>query len=43
MRVILFGYYGFGNAGDEAMLAGLLHGLRPLGRRRGVLGAFRKS
>lgn len=31
MRVILFGYYGFGNAGDEAMLAGLLHGLRALG------------
>jgi polysaccharide pyruvyl transferase CsaB len=28
MRVVLSGYYGFGNAGDESVLAGLLDGLR---------------
>lgn len=31
MRVILFGYYGYGNSGDEAVLAGLLQGLRRFG------------
>lgn len=28
MRVVVSGYYGFGNAGDESVLAGLLDGLR---------------
>lgn len=31
MRVVLYGYYGYGNAGDEAVLGGLLHGLRTKG------------
>ena len=29
-RVLVSGYYGFGNAGDEAILAGLLEGFRQL-------------
>lgn len=31
MRVLLSGYYGFGNLGDEALLQGLAHGLRARG------------
>ena len=28
MRIIVSGYYGFGNAGDEAMLSGIISGMR---------------
>ncbi len=30
MKVLVSGYYGFGNAGDEAILAGLIEGFRQL-------------
>jgi polysaccharide pyruvyl transferase CsaB len=39
MRVLLSGYYGFGNAGDEALLEGLLSGLRSAGHQPLVLSA----
>jgi polysaccharide pyruvyl transferase CsaB len=38
-RVLLSGYYGFGNLGDEALLSGLLHGLRARGHQVTVLSA----
>ena len=31
-RLLLSGYYGFGNCGDEAILAGALQGFRELAR-----------
>ena len=37
MRVLLSGYYGYGNVGDEALLAGLLAGLRDRGMQPVVL------
>src|SRR5690554_3525748 len=37
MRVLVSGYYGFGNLGDEALLSGLLGGLRAQGHTTGVL------
>lgn len=39
MRVLVSGYYGFGNTGDEALLDGLLAGLRSAGHRPLVLSA----
>lgn len=39
MRVLLSGYYGFGNHGDEALLAGLIRGLRDHGHEPSVLSA----
>jgi polysaccharide pyruvyl transferase CsaB len=39
MKVVVSGYYGFGNAGDEALLEGLLDGLRSAGHRPLVLSA----
>lgn len=30
MRLVVSGYHGFGNTGDEAILAGMLHGLRAI-------------
>ncbi len=37
MKVLISGYYGFGNLGDEALLSGLLSGLRQQGHRVTVL------
>jgi polysaccharide pyruvyl transferase CsaB len=37
VKVLLSGYYGFGNAGDEALLEGLLTGLRAAGHKPLVL------
>ncbi len=39
MRVLLSGYYGAGNVGDEALLAGLVSGLRARGFEPAVLSA----
>jgi polysaccharide pyruvyl transferase CsaB len=39
MKVVVSGYYGFGNAGDEALLEGLLDGLRSAGHHPLVLSA----
>lgn len=39
MRVVISGYYGFGNVGDEALLAGLVAGLQQRGHRIVVLSA----
>jgi polysaccharide pyruvyl transferase CsaB len=39
MKVLVSGYYGFGNAGDEALLEGLLVGLRSAGHQPLVLSA----
>lgn len=39
MRVLISGYYGFGNAGDEALLSGLIGGLQLRGHTPLVLSA----
>jgi polysaccharide pyruvyl transferase CsaB len=36
-KVVLSGYYGFGNLGDEAILQGLIHGLKDKGHHITVL------
>lgn len=43
MRVLVSGYYGFGNLGDEALLAGLLRGLRGMGHTPVVLSGNPKA
>lgn len=43
MRVLLSGYYGFGNAGDEALLEGLVSGLTRRGHQPVVLSADPKG
>lgn len=43
MRVLISGYYGFGNLGDEALLAGLLGGLREQGHTPVVLSGDPKA
>lgn len=43
MRVLISGYYGFGNLGDEALLSGLLAGLREQGHTPVVLSGDPKA
>lgn len=43
MRVLVSGYYGFGNLGDEALLAGLLGGLKAHGHTPVVLSSDPKA
>jgi len=43
VRVLVSGYYGFGNLGDEALLAGLLLGLRSQGHTPVVLSGDPKA
>lgn len=43
MRVLVSGYYGFGNLGDEALLAGLLGGLKEQGHTPVVLSGDPKA
>lgn len=43
MRILVSGYYGFGNLGDEALLSGLLSGLKSLGHTPVVLSGDPKA